>query len=109
MEKNIYLKKKLVSSWFSQLQQIIYYEFQKIEIDYGKKNKKKPKFFKKKIWKKSKYKNEGGGTFFIIKNGLVFDKAGINTSEVTGNFDKKFWVLKKIQIIGPRAFLLLFI
>ena len=98
MEKNIYLKKKLVSSWFSQLQQIIYYEFQKIEIDYGKKNKKKPKFFKKKIWKKSKYKNEGGGTFFIIKNGLVFDKAGINTSEVTGNFDKKL----RSQILGAK-------
>ena len=53
---DIYFKKQLTSSWFSLLQKAICHEFQKIEIDYGKKNKKKPKIFEKKSWKKSKKK-----------------------------------------------------
>ena len=51
MIKDIYLKKKLTSSWFSILQQEICHEFEKIEIDFGKKTKQKPKYFKKKIGK----------------------------------------------------------
>ncbi len=90
MIHDIYSKKKLVSSWFTLLQQTICYEFQKIEIDFGKKNKLKPKYFKKKIWDKSKKKNEGGGMFYIIKKGLVFESVGINFSEVNGKFEKKF-------------------
>ena len=62
MMKDIYFKKKLVSSWFSLLQQTICYEFEKIEIDFGKQTKQKPKYFEKKNWKKSGTKNEGGGT-----------------------------------------------
>ena len=46
MTKDIYLKKKLTSSWFSLLQQVICYEFEKIETDFGKKTKQKPKYFK---------------------------------------------------------------
>jgi len=98
MIKDIYFKKKLSSSWFSLLQNTICYELEKIEIDYGKKNKQKPKFFKKKKWKKSKTKNEGGGTFAIIKNGLIFDSVGVNFSEVSGKFQKKF----KSQIFGAK-------
>ena len=56
MIHDIYSKKKLVSSWFSLLQQTICYEFQKIEIDFGKKNKLKPKYFKKKYGKNLKKK-----------------------------------------------------
>jgi coproporphyrinogen III oxidase len=48
MIKDIYSKKKLASSWFSLLQQTICYEFEKIEIDFGKKTKQKPKYFEKK-------------------------------------------------------------
>jgi len=90
MIHDIYSKKKLVSSWFSLLQQTICYEFQKIEIDFGEKNRLKPKYFKKNIWKKSEKKNEGGGIFYIIKKGLVFESVGINFSEVNGKFEKKF-------------------
>ena len=90
MIKDIYLKKKIASSWFSLLQQIICYEFEKIENDFGKKTKQKPKNLKKQTWKKSKIKNEGGGIYFIIKNGLVFDSVGVNFSEVSGKFHKKF-------------------
>jgi len=94
---DIYQKKRLTSTWFSQLQKIICYEFEKIEFDFGKKIKRKPKYFEKKIWKKSN-KKEGGGTFAVIKNGLVFDSVGVNFSEVSGKFQKKF----KSQIFGAK-------
>jgi len=96
MIEDIYFKKKLVSSWFSLLQQTICYEFEKIEIDFGKKTKQKPKYFEKKNWKKSREKNEGGGIYAIIRNGLVFDSVGINFSEVSGTFHKKF----RSQVLG---------
>ena len=96
MINNINLRKKLTSNWFQLLQQTICYEFEKIEIDFGKKTKQKPKFFEKKDWEKSRTKNEGGGTYAIIKNGLIFDSVGINFSEVYGKFKKKF----KSQVLG---------
>ena len=98
MIKDIYLKKKLISSWFSLLQQTICYEFEKIEIDFGKKTRQKPRCFEKKNWNKSKTKNEGGGTYLIIKNGLVFDSVGVNFSEVSGKFHKKF----RSQVLGAK-------
>ena len=96
MIEDIYSKKKLASSWFSLLQQTICYEFEKIEIDFGKKTKQKPKYFEKKNWKKSREKNEGGGIYAIIRNGLVFDSVGINFSEVSGKLHKKF----RSQVLG---------
>jgi len=96
MKNDIYIKKKLTASWFSLLQEIICYEFEKIEIDFGKKIRKKPKKFKKKTWKKSKTKREGGGIAFMLREGLVFDSVGVNFSEVSGKFNKKF----KSQILG---------
>ena len=53
MIKNIYIKKKLASSWFSLLQKMICYELEKIEVNFGKKTKQKPKYFKITNWKKS--------------------------------------------------------
>ncbi len=94
MNKDINLKKKLASEWFFQLQKIICKEFEKIEIDFGKKTKQKPKYFKKKNWKKSK--SEGGGSYTIIKDGLIFDSLGINFSEVSGKFHKNF----RTQVLG---------
>ena len=96
MIKDIYSKKRLTSSWFNLLQQTICYEFEKIEHDLGKKTGQRPKYFEKNTWKKSKIKNEGGGSYAIIKNGLVFDSAGVNFSEVSGKFHKKF----RSQILG---------
>ena len=90
MVDNIYLKKKIVSSWFKTLKEIICYEFETIEKDYGKKSSKKPKLFISKNWLKSLNKYEGGGTFSKINDGLVFEKVGVNFSEVWGKFDKKF-------------------
>ncbi len=94
----INILEKLSSSWFSLLQQTICYEFEKIEIDFGKKTRQKPRCFEKKNWNKSKTKNEGGGTYLIIKNGLVFDSVGVNFSEVSGKFHKKF----RSQVLGAK-------
>ena len=96
MIEDIYSKKRLASSWFNLLQQTICYEFEKIEHDLGKKTGQKPKYFEKNTWKKSKMKNEGGGSYAIIKNGLVFDSVGVNFSEVSGKFHKKF----RSQVFG---------
>ena len=98
MIQDIHSKKKLTSNWFYQLQKTICHEFEKIEIDFGKRNKQKPKFFQKKEWKKSKKKIEGGGLCTILKNGLVFDSVGVNFSEVSGKFHKKF----RSQILGAK-------
>ena len=83
-------KKKLASNWFKLLQNIICDDIEKIE---NKKIK-----FKAKTWKKSKIKDEGGGEFRILNNGKIFEKVGVNFSEVYGKFSKK--MSKKI----PGAF-----
>ena len=47
MIEDIHLKKKLASSWFFLLHRTICHEFEKIEIDFGKKTRQKPKYFEK--------------------------------------------------------------
>ena len=79
MDKEI--KKKIASNWFRLLQNIICDDIEKIE---NKKIK-----FKSKIWNKSKIKDEGGGEFRILKSGEVFEKVGVNYSEVNGKFSNK--------------------
>ena len=81
-------KKKLVSNWFKILQDIICKEI--LEIEGNKK-----KFIYKK-WKRGNNNSQGGGEFRILKNGKVFEKVGVNFSEVYGKLSKKF----KRQIPG---------
>jgi len=71
------------------LQSKILEEFQNLELELSKKVKKKPKFFKKNEWRKSNLA-DGGGTYYILKDGEIFDKVGINHSTVQGKFPKKF-------------------
>ena len=80
MELNI--KKDLTSNWFKTLQNSICSTITNLE-----KNKIE---FKITTWKRNKKKNEGGGEYRILKNGKVFDKVGVNFSEVYGKFPKKF-------------------
>ena len=74
-------RKKMADSWFSYLQSQICKEFEYLE-----KNKVK---FSKREWSKNK-KNEGGGTSFLLSNGKIFDKVGVNKSTVSGIFPKQF-------------------
>ena len=98
---NLNIKKDLTSSWFKTLQNSICTSISNLE-----KNKVK---FQITTWKRNKKKNEGGGEYRILKNGKVFDKVGVNFSEVYGKFPKKFQkiflVLKIIQIFGHQEFL----
>ena len=72
------IKQRLASNWFKLLQNIICKDIEKIE-----KNKIR---FKSTAWKRNKTKDEGGSEFRILKNGKVFEKVGVNFSEVHGRF-----------------------
>ena len=76
------IKKKLAKNWFKVLQDIICKDIEEIE---GKKN-----LIKTKTWERGKNKDEGGGEFRILKNGKVFEKVGVNFSEVYGKFPKEY-------------------
>ena len=82
----IYIKKKLVRNWFKILQDVICYDIEEIE--------KKSKKFISKEWQRSNYKDQGGGEYRILQGGKVFDKVGVNFSEVYGKFSKE--IKKKI-------------
>ncbi len=84
MDKEI--KKKITKNWFKILQNIICYEIEKLENS-------SVKFISKK-WEKNPKKNEGGGEYRILKNGKIFEKVGVNFSEVKGTFSKD--IRKKI-------------
>tara|TARA_B100001142_G_scaffold194455_1_gene193459 strand:- start:429 stop:1256 length:828 start_codon:yes stop_codon:yes gene_type:complete len=76
------IKKKLAKNWFKVLQDTICFDIEEIE-------KKKIKFVCKN-WKRGKKKNEGGGEYRILENGKIFEKVGVNFSEVNGKFSKEF-------------------
>ena len=76
------IKKKLVKNWFKILQDTICFDIEEIE-------KKKIKFVCK-DWQRSKKKNEGGGEYRILENGKIFEKVGVNFSQVSGKFSKEF-------------------
>ena len=80
MDKDI--KKQITRNWFKILQEIISKEIEKLE---GQKSK-----FVVKSWKRNMLKDEGGGEFRILENGKIFDKVGVNFSEVYGKFSKRF-------------------
>jgi len=74
-------RKKMADSWFSYLQTQICKEFEYLENNKVK--------FSKKDWNKNK-KKEGGGTSFLLSNGKIFDKVGVNKSTVSGIFPRQF-------------------
>ena len=86
----IEIKKKLTRNWFLLLQDIICFEIENLEKNFSKKKNKLPKKFVYNKWKKSNKKDEGGGESRILNNGLVFEKVGVNFSEVYGNFSSNF-------------------
>jgi coproporphyrinogen III oxidase len=75
------IKKKLAKNWFKLLQNIICNDIEILE-----KNKKK---FISKTWHRSKNKDDGGGEFRILQGGKIFEKVGVNFSEVYGRFSSK--------------------
>ena len=80
MDKEI--KRKISRNWFKVLQEMICNEIESLE---GKSDK-----FISKNWVRNPNKDEGGGEYRILKNGKLFDKVGVNFSEVYGKFPKGF-------------------
>ena len=74
-------RKKMADSWFSYLQIQICKSFEILENNKLK--------FSKRDWYKKNIK-EGGGTSYLLTNGKIFDKVGVNKSTVSGIFPKKF-------------------
>jgi len=89
MKNLVEIKKKITSDWFKSLQNRIINQFQLLENEASKKNKNKTKIFIKRKWEKNK-KKEGGGTSYLLSDGMLFDKIGVNQSTVSGQFEKAF-------------------
>ena len=79
MDKEI--KKKILRNWFKILQEVICNDIENLENGSAK--------FISKNWNKHKSKDEGGGEYRILTKGKIFEKVGVNFSEVYGKFDKK--------------------
>jgi coproporphyrinogen III oxidase len=75
------IKKKLVRNWFKILQEVICNEIEDLENNSNK--------FLSNNWSRNSLKDEGGGEYRILKNGKIFDKVGVNFSEVYGKFTKE--------------------
>ncbi|MDC0031140.1 oxygen-dependent coproporphyrinogen oxidase [Candidatus Pelagibacter sp.] len=75
------IKKKLVRNWFKILQEVICKEIEDLENNSNK--------FLSNNWSRNSLKDEGGGEYRILKNGKIFDKVGVNFSEVYGKFTKE--------------------
>ena len=80
-------RKEITDKWFSYLQIQICKEFEYLENNKIK--------FQKRVWSKNK-KKEGGGISFLMSGGKIFEKVGVNKSTVSGVFPKKF----KSKIFG---------
>ena len=97
MKNLLKIKKKLTSNWFKFLQIETVNQFQAIENNYCKENDLKIKKFIRRNWKKEK-STEGGGTSYILTNGSIFEKVGVNFSIVSGIFEKSF----RSKILGAQ-------
>ncbi len=76
------IKKKLARNWFKTLQEVLCKEIEELEGG--------SKLFKYKNWERGSKSNEGGGQSRIYENGKIFEKVGVNFSEVYGKFSKQF-------------------
>ena len=70
MKINLEIKKKIASDKFELLQTEICQEFEKLRKKIKKESNQK---FNKTIWKKSDNPKDGGGQYFLMRDGEVFD------------------------------------
>lgn len=84
-------QKILASSWFRELRDKIFNEFELIEREYAEKTgiKKESKFSIKK-WKRGDGSHDEGGGEIGLMYGNVFESVGVNISTVYGKFSPKF-------------------
>ncbi|MEQ9115484.1 MAG: oxygen-dependent coproporphyrinogen oxidase [Rickettsiales bacterium] len=89
MDKNY---RSEIFSWYTELRNLICQEFEKIEEEYAQVHKNTPGKFQRKKWDRP----GGGGGVMSVMKGEVFEKVGVNISEVHGEFSDEF----KSQIPG---------
>jgi len=87
------IKQRLASNWFRSLQNIICNDIEKLESNKTK--------FKSTIWERNEIKDEGGGEFRVLKAGKIFEKVGVNFSEVYGKFSNE--IKKNIPGAGKNS------
>jgi len=87
---NLEEKQKKCSDWFRTLRNGICFEFERIEEEFDKKY---PGKFERKNWNrhdKSSPDSDGGYGEMSLMKGNVFEKVGVNFSEVYGEFSSEF-------------------
>jgi coproporphyrinogen III oxidase len=87
---NLEKKQKKCSDWFKSLRDRICFEFEKIEEEFDKKY---PGKFERKNWNRqdnSSPSGDGGYGEISLMKGNVFEKVGVNFSEVHGEFSPEF-------------------
>jgi coproporphyrinogen III oxidase len=87
---NLEEKQKKCSDWFRYLRDGICFEFERIEEEFDKKY---PGKFERKNWNRqenSRPDSDGGYGEMSIMKGNVFEKVGVNFSEVYGEFSPEF-------------------
>ncbi len=113
-------QKAIVVKWFTKLRDDLCSALELVETDFKGSNdsrKLKPGKFKRKFWERpgERGKSGGGGTMSIMR-GQVFEKAGVNISEVKGEFspefqkdmpgtdqDPRFWAAGISVVIHPNS------
>lgn len=83
-------RKHQAASWFRNLRDRICAEFEKIEREFGPASGTLgPGTFERKKWHRDENPENGGGEMSIMR-GQVFEKVGVNFSEVHGAFSEEF-------------------
>jgi coproporphyrinogen III oxidase len=84
-------RKRRASGWFRELRDRLCAEFEKIEDEHTGQGKDMPAGrFERTPWERGSETGGGGGGVMSLMRGRVFEKVGVNFSEVMGEFSQEF-------------------
>lgn len=90
-EADIKARKRAASAWFQHLQQSLIAAFERLEDEAGPLYRDMaPGRFEKKPWKRGNDGDDLGGGVMAMMRGRVFEKVGVHTSTVYGEFSEEF-------------------